>query len=87
MKPTLPPEWISEWVVDDGNNRLLWNDKAPTPNQVIDLLTQVLADQREKILELLVDDKFPAPENLEYMKVRNKLRAELRAKLNQLKET
>ena len=43
---TLPAEvqntlklWISRWMADDGHNKLLWNDQAPTPNQVIDLLT------------------------------------------------
>jgi hypothetical protein len=41
--------------------------------------------ERQKILELLVDDKFPAPGNLEYMKVRNKLRAELRQQIKEMK--
>jgi len=45
LSPTLrkaldKTNWISEWHVDDGNNKLLWNDKAPTPNEVIDFLTE-----------------------------------------------
>lgn len=40
-------EHISQWMVDDGNNKLLWKDKAPTPNEILDLLSQ----QREQVRE------------------------------------
>lgn len=37
---TIPKEWVSDWMVDDGNDKLLWNDKAPTPNQVIKFIEE-----------------------------------------------
>ena len=41
---------ISNWVFDDGNDKLLWKDKAPTPNEVLDFIDQPLKQQREEIL-------------------------------------
>lgn len=40
----------------------------------------------QRVEGMLVDDKYPAPGNLEYMKVRNQLRQELRTKLAKLRE-
>lgn len=63
--------WISKWVVDDGNNKLLWNDKAPTPNQVIDLLHQaeLKADKRveEAIQKMRIDIKQVVGTNAVYL--------------------
>ena len=43
----LREKYISNWMIDDGNNRLLWKDKAPTPNEVIDFLLAEIKRERE----------------------------------------
>ena len=35
---------VSKWMVDDGNNKLLWKDKAPTVNEVLDFLAEARAE-------------------------------------------
>ena len=45
---------VSEWMFDDGNNKLLWKDKAATVNEVLDFLAEARAEERsELLLELL----------------------------------
>lgn len=84
--------WISKWIVNDGNNKLLWNDKAPTPNQVIELAAQaqqVVAErERAKVLaeveELLVEiknRKFPRGERRWCIECASRISKELCTKL------
>ena len=40
---------VSEWMADDGNNRLLWKNKAPTVNEVLDFLAEALAEDRSRV--------------------------------------
>lgn len=48
---------VSKWMVDDGNNKFLWKDKAPTPNQVLDIIQQAIVAKEEEILKLAILSK------------------------------
>jgi len=36
---------VSKWMIDDGNNTLMWKDKAPTVNEVLDFLAEAVAEE------------------------------------------
>lgn len=43
--------YVSSWILDDGNNKLLWKDKAPTPNEVIDFILKERKEAKEEALK------------------------------------
>jgi len=38
---------VSKWMIDDGNNTLLWKNKAPTVNEVLDFLAEAVAEEKQ----------------------------------------
>lgn len=44
IKKEFREKWVSKLMVDDGNNKLLWNDKAPTPNEVWDFIEKTIKE-------------------------------------------
>ena len=44
---------VSKWMVDDGNNKLLWKDKAPTVNEILDLVSKQTAEAQEQTINAL----------------------------------
>lgn len=50
LRDLLKP-YVSDWMFDDGNNKLLWKDKAPTVNQVLDVIQKALEEERKKIVK------------------------------------
>ena len=42
-------KYVSKWMVDDGNNTLLWKDKAPTVNEFLDFLAEAGAEEKARV--------------------------------------
>jgi len=49
LKKKFVEKYVSKWMVDDGNNKLLWKDKAPTPNEMLDFIHSAVEEQRKEI--------------------------------------
>jgi len=60
LKKEFRKRYVSDFMVDDGNNKLLWRDKAPTPNEVWDFFLPHLISSDEIKREALNDfhEKF-----------------------------
>lgn len=55
--------YVSKYVVDDGNNTLLWNDKAPTPNEIMEFiehsLQEAVKEERRRIVKEIENGTWP----------------------------
>lgn len=49
LKKEFRKKFVSDLMFDDGNNTMLWNDKAPTPNEMWNWMEQAIKEAREEI--------------------------------------
>ena len=62
---------VSAWMFDDGNNRLLWKDKAPTVNEVLDFLAEERSKLLLELLQVFNDWDYDIPSNMTAEQVRD----------------
>jgi len=54
---------VSRWMIDDGNNTLMWKDKAPTVNEVLDFLAETVAEERKRVRKIIKESLWDCAEH------------------------
>jgi len=54
---------VSKWMADDGNHKLLWKDKAPSFNEVLDFLAEAVAEERARVRKIIKESLWDCAEH------------------------